>query len=76
MPARRQGGLVTRQGGVPDGDFEPVADATIKCGVSRERLVRAIQMGKIRGTKKAGYWLVDKRDAARIRRLGSAESTD
>ena len=47
----------------------PVAIMAAKWGLNRERLLRAIMSGQVRGEQRFGRWLVDVRDADVVRSL-------
>ncbi len=38
----------------------PVAEAACKAGISRERLVRMIQCGRVRGQRIGGRWFTER----------------
>lgn len=46
--------------------MEPVTAVTPGSGVSRERAIRAIQMGALIGERKDGRWYCDPEDLARF----------
>jgi hypothetical protein len=51
------------------------SEAAQKAGMSRERLVRKVQVGEIRGENIAGRWFVDPASLARfVARLAESEA--
>ncbi len=48
-------------------NLTPLADATLAVGLSRERLLRRVQNGVLRGERIDGHWYVRTEDLANIR---------
>lgn len=52
-----------------DSELTPVANAAVKLRLTREQVVRRIQLGQIEGRQVAGRWFVE------VRALATAERT-
>lgn len=50
-------------------DLAPAAEVAHQCRISRERLVRAITSGRVRGELREGRWFADRKDAQRMTAL-------